>query len=94
VTFNMVRLREAIEYGIRIDEFAVEVGRMDAGEPSAQHSCMGPRRLIRLDTPATGAKSAPAHHQGGRSPVLSEFGLYLLPYLVEEPSIDRTRRAW
>src|SRR5437870_3686445 len=24
VTFNMVRLREAIEYGTRIDEFAVE----------------------------------------------------------------------
>jgi hypothetical protein len=25
VTFNMIRLREALDYGLRIDEFAVEI---------------------------------------------------------------------
>jgi alpha-L-fucosidase len=89
VTFNMVRLREAIDYGVRIDEFAVEAWQDGRWRTLAQHSCLGPRRLIRLDAPATTQKVRLRIIKAAASPVLSEFGLYLLPELVEEPSIDR-----
>jgi alpha-L-fucosidase len=88
VTFNMVRLREAIDYGVRIDEFALEVWQDGRWRTIAQHSCLGPRRLIRLDAPATTRKVRLRIIKAAASPVLAEFGLYLLPYLVEEPSID------
>jgi len=89
VTFNMVRLREAIDYGVRIDEFAVEAWQDGRWRTLARHSCLGPRRLIRLDAPATTRKVRLRIIKAAASPVLSEFGLYLLPELVEEPSIDR-----
>jgi alpha-L-fucosidase len=89
VTFNMVRLPEAIDYGVRIDEFAVEAWQDGRWRTLAQHSCLGPRCLIRLDSPATTRKVRQRIIKAAASPVLSEFGLYLLPYLVEEPSIDR-----
>src|SRR5882724_822424 len=89
VTFNMVRLREAIDYGVRIDEFVVEAWQDGRWRTLAQHSCLGPRRLIRLDSPATTQKVRLRILKAAASPVVSEFGLYLLPELVEEPSIDR-----
>jgi alpha-L-fucosidase len=88
-TFNMVRLREAIEYGVRIDEFAFEVWRNDAWQTVAQHRCLGPRRLIRLDAPVTAQKVRLRIVKAAASPIVSEFGLYLLPDLVEEPAINR-----
>ena len=89
VTFNMVRLREALEYGVRIDEFAVEIWQEGRWRTCAQHSCLGPRRLIRLEAPVTTRKVRLRIIKAAASPVLSEFGLYLLPYLLEEPAIER-----
>lgn len=88
-TFNVVRLREAIEYGVRIDEFAFDVWQQGAWRTLAQHSCLGPRRLIRLDVPVTTDKVRLRIVEAAASPVLSEFGLYLLPDLIEEPAIER-----
>jgi alpha-L-fucosidase len=93
VTFNMVRMREAIQYGVRIDEFAVEAWQDGRWRSLAQHSCLGVRRLIRLDTPVTTRKVRLRIIKAAASPVLSEFGLYLLPNLVEEPSTDRDTQA-
>jgi alpha-L-fucosidase len=89
VTFNLVRLREALEYGVRIDEFAFDVWQDGAWRTLAQHRCLGPRRLIRLDVPVTASRARLRIIKAAASPILSEFGLYLLPDLVEEPSIDR-----
>jgi alpha-L-fucosidase len=89
VTFNMVRLREAIEYGVRIDEFALQVRQQGGWKTLAQHHSLGPRRLIRLDVPVTGRKVRLRIIKAAASPVLSQFALYLLPDLVEDPSIDR-----
>ena len=87
VTFNMVRLREALDYGLRIDEFAVEIWQDGSWRTLAQHSCLGPRRLIRLDAPVTTRKVRLRIIKAAASPVVSEFGLYLLPDLPEAPSI-------
>jgi alpha-L-fucosidase len=80
-TFNLVRLREAIEYGVRIDEFAFDVWQNGEWRTLARHSCLGPRRLIRLDTPVTALKVRLRIIEAAGSPILSEFGLYLLPEL-------------
>ena len=88
VTFNMVRLREALDYGLRIDEFAVEIGQDGRWRTLAQHSCLGPRRLIRLDAPVTTRKVRLRIIKAAASPVVSEFRLYLLPDLLHEPSAD------
>ena len=89
ITFNVVRMREAIEYGVRIDEFACDVWQNNAWRTFAQHSCLGPQRLIRLDAPITASKVRLRIIKAAASPVLAEFGLYLLPDLVEEPSFER-----
>jgi alpha-L-fucosidase len=89
VTFNMVRLREALDYGLRIDEFAVEIWQDGGWRILAQRSCLGPRRLIRLNAPVTTRKARLRIIKAAASPVVSEFGLFLLPDLLEEPSIDR-----
>jgi alpha-L-fucosidase len=89
VTFNMIRLREALEYGVRIDEFALEVWQDETWRTLAQHRCIGPRRLIRLETPVTTRKVRLRIIEAAASPVLAQFSLYLLPDLVEEPSIER-----
>jgi alpha-L-fucosidase len=92
-TFDVVSLREAIEYGVRIDEFAFEAWQNGAWRTLAQHRCIGARRLIRLDTPVTTNKVRLRIVAAAASPVLAEFGLYLLPDLVEEPLIERDARG-
>jgi alpha-L-fucosidase len=87
MTFNLVRLREAIEYGVRIDEFAFDVWQDGVWRTLAQHSCLGPRRLIRLDVPVTALKARLRIIKAAASPILSEFGLYLLPHLVSPPAL-------
>lgn len=93
VTFNMVRLREAIEFGVRIDEFAFEVWKGQGWETLVQHRCIGPRRLIRLETPVTTRKVRLRIIQAAASPVLAEFGLYLLDNLVAEPFVERNSQG-
>jgi alpha-L-fucosidase len=88
-TFDVVRLREAIEYGARIDKFAFEAWQDGAWRTLAQHTCLGRCRLIRLDTLVTTDKVRLRILEAAASPVLAEFGLYLLPDLIEEPAIER-----
>ncbi len=79
----MVRLREAIDFGIRIDEFVIEAWHDGHWQTLAQHRCLGTRRLIRLDSPVTTRKVRLRIIEAAASPVVSEFGLYLLPDLPE-----------
>jgi alpha-L-fucosidase len=89
VTFNVVRLREAIEYGARIDKFAFDVWQDGAWRTVAEHSCLGRQRLIRLEVPITARQVRLRIIEAAASPVLAEFGLHLLPDLIEEPAIER-----
>jgi alpha-L-fucosidase len=88
-TFDVVSLRETIEYGVRIDKFAFEAWQDDAWRTLAEHTCIGRRRLIRLDTPVTTNKVRLRILEAAASPVLAEFGLFMLPDLIEEPAIER-----
>ena len=79
VTFTVIRIREAIRFGQRID--AVEVDRFQDGDwhPLAAATSIGPRRLIRLDQPATASRLRLRVTQASASPALAEFALFHEP---------------
>jgi alpha-L-fucosidase len=75
-TFHVIRIREAIRFGQRID--AVAVDRWNAGgwEPVAAATSIGPRRLIRLPNPLTAQRLRLRVTQASASPVLTEFAVF------------------
>ncbi|HLW77151.1 MAG TPA: alpha-L-fucosidase, partial [Bryobacteraceae bacterium] len=77
ISFNVVRLREKIELGQRID--AVELDRWANGgwEKFAQATSIGACRLIRLDRAIAAARVRLRITQAAASPEISEFGLFL-----------------
>lgn len=79
VTFNVIRLRENIKLGQRIDEFAVDAWQDGKWQQIAEATSIGGGRLIRLPQNITTDK---VRLRITRSPVciaLSEFGLYKEP---------------
>jgi alpha-L-fucosidase len=79
VTFGVVRLREAIAFGQRVD--AVAIDRWDGGDwrQFAAATSIGARRLIRLDRPVTSARLRLRVTEASASPVLSEFAVFAEP---------------
>ncbi len=75
-TFQVIRVKEAIRFGQRIDRLAVE--RWDSGEwrTVAETTSIGPRRLIRLDQPVTATRLRLRVTEAAANPVLSEFALF------------------
>ena len=78
-TFQVVRLREAIRFGQRIDAAAVDVWSAGKWEQLAAVTSIGPRRLIRLEKSVTAARLRLRVTQASASPVLSEFALFAEP---------------
>jgi len=79
VTFGVVRLREAIRFGQRIDRAAIDGWNGADWRPLAEATSIGPRRLIRLDRPVTAARLRLRVTEASASPVLSEFALFSEP---------------
>ena len=75
----MVRLREAIRFGQRIDRVAIDGWNGADWRPLAEATSIGPRRLIRLDRPVTAARLRLRVTEASASPVLSEFALFSEP---------------
>ena len=77
--FSVIRIREAVRFGQRID--AVAVDRWDAGawQPVASATSIGPRRLVRLAQPVTASRLRLRVTQASASPVLSEFAVFAEP---------------
>lgn len=88
-TFDMIRLAEATDYGVRVDDYAIDIWQDGAWKAIAEHTCISSQRLIRLDTPVTTPKVRLRVTKAAASPVLTEFSLYRLPDVVEEPAIVR-----
>jgi alpha-L-fucosidase len=74
--FNIVRIREDIRLGQRIEAVVVET--LDAGEwkPFATATSIGPRRIVRIETPVSAAKVRLRVTQTAAPPVVSEFALF------------------
>jgi len=77
-TFNVIRIREDIRFGQRID--ALEVDRWENGwQPLASATSIGVRRLIRLPQPVTASRLRLRIAKASASPALSEFALFAEP---------------
>ena len=76
VTFNVIRLRENIRLGQRVEAF--ELDRWDSGawKRFAQGTSIGSCRLIRTPEPVTTTKVRLRITKSPVCPALSEFGLY------------------
>ncbi|HWF37465.1 MAG TPA: discoidin domain-containing protein, partial [Candidatus Acidoferrales bacterium] len=78
VTFDVVRIREALSLGQRVRAFSVEAAD-EAGswKPVASEASIGNCRLVRLNNKVTSARVKLAVTRAAACPALSEFGLYL-----------------
>jgi alpha-L-fucosidase len=75
-TFNVVRLREKIELGQRVDAFEMDRWAGGKWETFARATSIGACRLIRTDSLTTNRVRLRIT-QSAASPALSEFGLFL-----------------
>jgi alpha-L-fucosidase len=78
-TFSVVRVREAIRFGQRVDAVAVDRWAGGIWEPVAKASSVGARRLMRLERPVTAARVRLRVTEASASPALAEFGLFPEP---------------
>jgi len=85
VTFNVVRLREYLPLGQRIDAFALDQWKDGGWVEFARGTSIGNQRLVRT-ADVTAAKVRLRITQAPVCPALSEFGLYLEP-----PQVSRSR---
>jgi alpha-L-fucosidase len=76
MTFDVIRLREDIRLGQRIDALTIERWDGSAWAPLASATSIGPRRLIRLDMPVTAERLRLRVTKSAAPPVLSEFALF------------------
>ncbi len=80
-TFNVVRLREAIRLGQRVDEFAIDVWKDNQWVEVARATGIGAQRLLRLPKTTTG-KVRLRITKAAASPCISEFSLFFQPLLL------------
>jgi alpha-L-fucosidase len=76
VKFQVIRLREEIRFGQRVDAFTIERWQSDSWEAIASATSIGPRRLIRLDSPIIATRLRLRITQASASPVLREFAVF------------------
>jgi len=79
ITFSVIRLRERIRLGQRIDSVAVDRWNTGTWVPLAAATSIGPRRLIRLDKPVTAERLRLRVTEASASPALSEFAVFAEP---------------
>jgi alpha-L-fucosidase len=78
-TFSVIRLREEIRLGQRIDSVAVDQWNAGTWEPLATATSIGPRRLIRLEKAAETNRLRLRVTQASASPALTEFAVFAEP---------------
>jgi len=82
VTFNVIRLREYIQLGQRVEAFELDRWDSETWKRFAQGTSIGSCRLIRLQESVTTTKVRLRITKSPVSPAVSEFGLYREPGAV------------
>jgi len=81
-TFNIVRLREAILLGQRVDDWVLDAWKDGAWTEFARGSAIGACRLVR-SKPMTTTKVRLRITKSPVCPAIAEFGLYLEPGVIK-----------
>ncbi len=92
-SFNVIRLRENIKLGQRIEAFEIDAFLAGKWEKIASATSIGSNRLIRLTQTVTAQK---LRLRITKSPVciaLSDFGLYKEPAHLSSPVVSRNERG-
>ena len=77
VTFNVIRIRENIRLGQRVDAFAVEEAKDGGWSPVAEATSIGACRIVRTAKDVTTSRVRLRITQAAACPAISEFGLFL-----------------
>lgn len=91
-TFNIVRLRENIKLGQRLDSVSVEIWDGGGWRRLAQATSIGACRLIRLKEYVTTSRIR-LKLESPVCPALSEFSLFAEPHNIEKPEITRNKNG-
>jgi alpha-L-fucosidase len=78
-TFNIIRLREFISLGQRVEEFRIDIMKDRDWEPAAQGTTIGACRIIRLPQKVTAMKVRLRITKTPAPPAIGELALYLEP---------------
>ncbi|MBL8765764.1 MAG: discoidin domain-containing protein, partial [Planctomycetes bacterium] len=76
VTFDVVRLREHVEFGQRVARFTLQVGEGGEWHTIHEGSTIGARRLVKLDAPRTVGALRVRIDEALACPTLSEVALF------------------
>jgi alpha-L-fucosidase len=76
-SFDVIRLREAISFGQRVDAFEVDYKEDGGWVTAAKSTSIGNCRMIHLAKPIRTAEVRLRITEAAANPVLSEFGLFL-----------------
>ena len=74
--FNIVRIRENIRFGQRIEAVNVEIMDSEAWKPLTTATSIGPRRIIRLPEPVSGRKVRLTVTESAAPAMVTEFALF------------------
>jgi alpha-L-fucosidase len=74
--FNIVKIRENIHFGQRIEAVNVEIMDAEAWKPLTAATSIGPRRIIRLPEPISGKKVRLTVTESAATPMVTEFALF------------------
>jgi alpha-L-fucosidase len=89
-TFNVIRLRENIKLGQRIEAFEVEAFLNGTWRKIASATSIGPNRLLRLPERITTDQIRVTITRSPVAIALSDFGLYNEPVIIDKPVISRS----
>ena len=76
VEIHVVRLREDIRYGQRIDAAVLENWNGNAWDSVSSVTSMGPRRLVAFDKPVTSSRLRLRVTESAAPPILAEFSVW------------------
>jgi alpha-L-fucosidase len=83
-TLDVIRLREPIALGQRVDAFAIDAWIDGAWQEVARGTSVGSQRLVRLAAAVTTPKLR-LHLEGAASPALAEWSVFALAPAIEPP---------
>lgn len=89
VTFDVVRLREQIRLGQRVEGFAVDAFVKGDWKEVLQGSAIGNQAMLRLKEPVTTNKVRLRITQSPACPTISELSLLRMPVILSAPVITR-----
>lgn len=88
-TFDVVRLREQIRLGQRVEGFVLDAFVDGKWAEVLQGSAIGNQAMLRLKSPVTTDKIRLRITKSVASPTISELSLFRMPVIMAEPAITR-----